>query len=98
MTVGFFDESEVFIRPDFPNQLWVEPRGGLPQANLESPWVEIAIQEAVKPKRKGLLLVLAGVAAAVVLALCVLIWVLDIVPIVVGGLNGHSSSHSLRHL
>lgn len=80
MTVGFFDESEVFVRPDFPNQLWVEPRGGLPQANLESHWVEIAIEEAVKPKRKGLPLVLAGVAAAVVLALCVLIWMLRKTP------------------
>ncbi len=45
MTVGFFDESEVFVRPDFPNQLWVEPRGGLPQADLESNWLAIEIRK-----------------------------------------------------
>ena len=76
--LGFYKETDVFRRPDFPDELRVETQGGLPQLELVSNLIKIEIRESEveKPERNlfgwpyllvGAVIVVAVVGIALIL-------------------------------
>jgi len=53
VTIGLYEETSLIYREDFPEQLWVEAKGGLPQLRLESNTIEVQTRRR-PPHREAL--------------------------------------------